>query len=159
MSKMDPKEIQLYYHPKDRLRMTCGDRSWHTVIPVWASPLGHPGKFLSLMDAKQQEITLIPRPEDLPRESWEAVQEELHRRYLTGKVERVLDAKGEWGATYWRVLTDRGEREFVTQNLQENAQWLGQGHILLTDVDGNKFEIKGLDQMDTTSKEIVGRVL
>lgn len=95
---------------------------------------------------------MIPGLDSLDPESRAAVEQELGRRYLTSQVERIISAKSEYGATYWLVQTERGEREFVTQSLQENAQWLGPTHLLLIDVDGNRFEIKDIELLDVKSR-------
>lgn len=156
---MNVSEIQLFYHPKDRLRMTHGDVSYVTVKPVWASPLTRPNQYLSLMNGKGEEIVLIENIDQLTSDSQNAVREELRRRYLTSQIHRVLSAKTEFGATYWHVVTDRGERDFVTQSLQENAQWLGTGHLLLLDVDGNRFELPNIPDLDANSQRILATVL
>ncbi|MBL8088637.1 MAG: DUF1854 domain-containing protein [Chthonomonas sp.] len=154
-----PKTLNLFYHPEDRLRLTIEDRSYPTVKPVWASPLTHPNRFLAMLDGKDQEIATVADPESLTPESLAAVREELRRRYLTATIYRVVDAKGEWGATYWTVETDRGVREFITQSLQENVQWLEENHLLLTDVDGNKFELPDVSKMDERSRTIIAGIL
>ncbi|NLC55935.1 MAG: DUF1854 domain-containing protein [Armatimonadetes bacterium] len=158
---MDPKTLRLFYEPRDRLRLTIGtERSYPTVKPVWAAPLSRPGRYLVLLDGKGEEITMIANPKEaLPPESWAAVQEELRRRYLTATVTAVLHAKVEFGATYWSVETDRGRRDFVTQNLQENALWLSDHHLLLLDVDGNRFEIPDLRALDSTSQRYIAAIL
>src|SRR5262245_668949 len=121
---MDPSDLKLFYHPKERLRLTLGEeKSYLTVKPVWAAPLSRPEAYLTLLDGKGEEIIMIPDPSALPPESAEAVQRELRLRDLTAIVTAIHHARQEFGATYWTVMTDRGEREFVTQNLQENALW------------------------------------
>lgn len=157
----DAKQYQLFYHPKDRLRLTIGeDRSVITVKPTWAAPLSYPKQYLSLLNGKGEEITTIARPEsDLPAESFAAVSKELTKRYLTSTISRIVSAKGEFGATYWHVITERGERDFVTQSLQENAQWLSPSHLLLIDVDGNRFEIPDIELLDTHSTRFLETIL
>lgn len=153
-------KLQLFHHPKDRLRLTVDDdRSYPTVKPVWASPLSYRERYLALMNGKGEEIVTIPDLADLEEASLNAVKVELDRRYLTSKVMHVLEAKTEFGATYWTVKTERGDREFVTENLQENAQWLAPGHLMLIDVDGNRFELRDIDDMDARSREYLGRTL
>src|SRR4051812_42277167 len=122
---MNPADITLFHHPEERLRLTIrDDKSYLTVKPVWAAPLSRPNTYLALLDGKDQEIALVPDLQKLPPASLEAVERELRRRYLTATVQAVNSARQEYGATYWSVETDRGPREFVTQNLQENAQWV-----------------------------------
>jgi hypothetical protein len=157
---MNPSELNLFFEPKDRLRMTVGeDRSFPTVKPAWAAPLSHPERYLALLDGKGDEIVTIPNPSDLPPASKKAVDDELYRRYLTADIARVIHAKTEFGATYWTVDTNRGRRDFVTQNLQENAQWLSPVHIMLIDVDGNRFEITDKTALDAKSQEFIAAIL
>jgi Domain of unknown function (DUF1854) len=157
---MDPTNLKLFYHPKERLRLTLGaEKSYLTVKPVWASPLSRPNAYLALLDGKGDEIVMIPDPSVLLPESAEAVQRELRQRDLTATVTSIRHVKQEYGATYWTVATDRGEREFVTQNLQENALWFSDSHLLLLDVDGNRFEIPDINTLDPRSRAYIGEIL
>jgi len=160
MPPINPQKITLFYSPKDRLRLTVSDeKSYVTVKPVWAAPLSRPNTYLALLDGKGDEIIMLSDPAALPAESLKAVNEELRRRYLTATVTRIVNAKVEYGATYWKVLSDRGERDFVTQSLQENAIWLSDRHLLLLDVEGNRFEINDVKALDAPSQKIIGAIL
>ena len=152
-------DVRLFYQPADRLRMTTEDRSWHTVKPVWVAPLSHPGRYLALLDAKGDEIMTIPDASILDKESFETVMEELRRRDMTAEVREIISAKVEYGSTYWRVITDKGTRDFVTQNLQENAMWLDENHLMLVDADGNRFELSDIGHLDNRSKMILYSVV
>jgi hypothetical protein len=157
---MNPKELKLFHHPKDTLRMTVSeDRSYTQVKPVWASPLTYPQRYLSLLNGKGEEIVTLPDPEELPPDSLQAVRLELQRRYLTSTVKLIQRARTEFGATYWHVVTERGEKDFVTQSLQENAQWLSPTHLMLIDVDGNRFEIPDTELLDLRSREMLAAVV
>ena len=157
---MKPEELKLFYEPKERLRLTVGDeRSYLSVKPVWAAPLSHPNAYLALMNGKGEEITVVPNPQELPSTSWAAVEWELRQRYLTATVHSILHARQEYGATYWTVATDRGDRDFVTQSLQENAQWFSDVHLLLLDVDGNRFEIPNVGALDARSQAYITAIL
>ncbi len=157
---MDLTTLEIFYHPKDRLRLTIpGDRSYPTVKPVWAAPLSQPGKYLALLDGKGNEIVLLPTLDTLSPDARAAVLAEVRLRYLTARVHAVTQARQEFGVTYWSVLTDRGARDFVTQNLQENAVWLSDTHLLLLDVDGSRFEIEDLARLDDTSRHFVETIV
>lgn len=157
---MNPTEIQLFHAPETRLRMTVAETvSYVTVKPVWAAPLSHPGRYLALLNGKGEEITTIADLDTLPAESQVAVKEEIRRRYLTPLITRIESARSEFGITYWTVQTDRGRREFVTQSLQENAQWISDCHLVLVDVDGNRFEIEDVNNLDITSQEYIERIV
>ncbi len=157
---VDPADLKLFYEPKDRLRLTVGeDRSYVTVKPVWAAPISHPNAFLALIDGKGNEIVTLPDPNVLSPENLAAVQAELRQRYLTAVVTAINSARQEYGATYWSVETDRGPRDFVTQSLQENAQWFSDTHLLLLDVDGNRFEIPDVAVLDARSRAFINAIL
>ncbi len=146
--------MRLFYYPEGRLRMTVEDRSYLEVRPVWASPVSYPGKYLALIDAKDNELVMFTDPgKEIDGENWDVLKKELDRRYLTGMVLEIIEAKTIFGYTYWTVVTDRGKKEFVTMSLQENAQWMSPTHLLLQDVDGNQFEIPDIDKLDAESRK------
>ncbi len=156
----DLNHLKLFFEPSDRLRLTVGeDRSYVTVKPAWSSPLSYPDRYLALLDGKGDEILTVVQPKDLPGESYDAVQAELRRRYLAPTITKITNAKVEFGATYWHVETDRGQRDFVTQSLQENAQWLSEKHLVLVDVDQNRFEIPNIEALDSESLRFIHSIL
>ena len=155
-----PKDLRLFYEPAGTLRLTVGDeRSYPKVSLFQASPLKRPGQYLSLLDSKSEEIALVPRLDDFTPESRAVAEEELRRRYLTAKIVALTGLKQEFGVTYWHVATDRGPRDFVVQSLSESCLWLSDSHILIVDVDGNRFEIADRRALDTYSQKLLDSVL
>ena len=153
-------KIRLFREPPWTLRLTIeADRSYTRVKIVRAAPLTHPDRYISLLDAKDEEVCMIQELTQLDAEMQTIVKEELDRRYLTSVVLKVNSVRSEFGTSYWEVDTNRGEREFVVQNVAENAQWLGDNRILLLDVDGNRFEIESLRDLDKKSLGYIELVL
>jgi hypothetical protein len=74
-------------------------------------------------------------------------------------VTAVSDAREEDGATDWTVETDRGRRDFVTQNRQENALWFSDTPRLLRDGDGNRFEIPDVSAREARSRALIDPIL
>lgn len=148
--------MRLFYEPEGRLRLTLEDRSYIEVRPVWASPMSHPGKYLALVDGRDKEILMLTHPEkELSKENWEVAQLDLQRRYLNGFILEIHEAKTVFGYTYWTVTTERGRREFVTMSLQENAQWLSPVHLIIMDVDGNRFEVSDVERLPIESRKLL----
>lgn len=146
-------DFSVIEQPEGRLRLIQEDRCWISFRPTWASPISHPGRFLALLDGRDEMILMINDPQELDDKLRAQLMEELNRRYLSATVTKVHRAKTEFGTTYWDVETTRGNREFVTQSLQENAQWMGPNHLLLIDVDGNRYEIPDTTALDKVSRE------
>lgn len=158
--RVEIDEIRLFREPAWVLRLTIdGDRSYLKVKVVRAAPLSHPTRYICLLDAKDEEICMIDDLKPLNREMRALIEEELDRRYLTATIQRVHAVRNEYGTSYWDVQTDRGPREFVVQNVAENAQWLGDHRLLITDVDGNRFEIPHLNELDKKSLAAVEQVV
>lgn len=146
-------EFSLGYFPEGRLRLITKDRCWLQVRPAWASPIKHPGRFLSLMDGKDREIVMLPEGlKGLPENERAILETELRRRYLTSQIIKIHDARTVFASAYWTVETDRGPREFVTQSMHENAQWHAPTHLVLVDVDGNRYEVRDVNALDDESK-------
>ena len=158
--QVDMARVRLFREPPWILRLTIeGDRSYTRVKVVRAAPLSHPGRYISLLDEKDEEVCMIPDLKELDEGMRAIVEEELDRRYLTSTVQRVLTMRNEFGTSYWDVQTNRGRREFVVQNAAESAQWLGEYRLLLVDVDDNRFEIPDLRGLDKKSLSLVEMVL
>ena len=153
-------ELRLFREPAWVLRLTIGsDRSYLKVKVVRAAPLSYPDRYISFLDGKDEEICMVDDLGELDEEARAIIAEELDRRYLTSVVEEVYSLRNEFGTSYWDVQTNRGRREFVVQNVAENAQWLGDHRVLLLDVDGNRFEIPNMEALDRRSLGLIEQVL
>jgi uncharacterized protein DUF1854 len=157
---IDPRTLRLFYDPPGTVRLTVGDeRSYHTVKLYQAWPLSMPGRCVSFQDGRGEEILMLEDLAGLDPKSRAVAEEELRRRYLTARVEAVWNVRTEFGVTYWHVLTDRGERDFVVQSLSESCVWLSESHVMIVDVDGNRFEIPDLKALDRASRAQLAAVL
>ena len=157
---VDPKAIRLFREPPWKLRMTIeNDRSYLKVRVVCAAPLSHPSQYLCFLDEKNEVICTIKNLSDLDPESRRLAQEELEQRYMTAIVEQVNSLRHEFGVSYWDVQTNRRRREFVVQDVSENAHWLSDRRLLLVDVDGNRFEIPDLKRLDQKSLRLIEMVI
>ena len=158
--KVAVAKLRLFREPAWVLRLTIEeDRSYLKVKVVRAAPLSHPDHYISFLDSKDEEICMVDELKELDPQTLKVVTEELDRRYLTAVVESVHSVRNEFGTSYWDVATSRGRREFVVQNVAENAQWLGGRRLLLVDVDGNRFDFPDLDLLDKRSQGFVEEVL
>ena len=154
------KDIVLFRSPPWALRLTVrNDRSYLRVKIVRAAPLSYPEQFISILDEKDVEICMIKDLAEVELDTRALIEEELEKRYLTSIVKRVISIRSEYGTSYWDVETDRGNREFVIQNVSENAQWPSERRLLLLDVDGNRFEIPDLDALDVRSRTMIENLL
>lgn len=157
--RLDVGRLHIFREPAWKLRLTIDDdRSHLSVKIVRAAPLSHPDRYISFLDSEDEEICMVEDPGQLDEATRAIVNDELDRRYLTSTVLQINSVRNEFGTSYWDVDTDRGEREFVVQNVAENARWFGANRLLIIDVDGNRFEFPRLDTLDKKSLRLVERV-
>jgi len=154
---LDVKKLR-FFKRGATLRLTVEeDRSYLKVSVLRAFPLSEPDRFLSVRDDANNEVGLIVDPADLSVENRKLVEEELERRYLVPAVTRIVAAKERFGTVDWTIETDRGVCRFTTRNLRENVQRPAPGRIILNDVDGNRYDIRNIDDLSRESQELLFR--
>ncbi len=156
---LDPKRIKIFRVagvPRLTLR---DDRSWSKVSVARAFPLSDPDHYLGFLDGDGKDIGLLHDPGQLDPESRQIVDEELEKRYFVPVVERVLLIKEEFGTIYWTVETDRGQKELIVRNLRDSLQELSASRVIITDVDGNRFEFPDVSKLDGKSQGVILRNL
>ena len=152
---LDLNKLRFFKHGVT-LRLTVeGDRSHLMVSVLRAFPLSEPGRFFSVRDGANREVGMIVDPAGLSEENQKLVYEELVRRYLVPAVKRILAAKERFGTVDWEMETDRGVRKLTTRNLRENVQRPAPGRIILSDVDGNRYDIRNIDELDLNSQQLL----
>jgi ABC-type glutathione transport system ATPase component len=156
---VDPREIGLAREPAGTLRLRLENKSYDNIQLARVAPLSDPEHYVSFLNDRGEEICMIRDPADLDETSRQILREELARRYMTASVERIYSVHSELSISYFDVQTNRGRREFVVQNIHESTRWLGEGRLLLIDVDGNRFEIPMLDALDKRSARLITRLL
>jgi hypothetical protein len=129
------------------------------ITVVRAAPLSDPDHYICFLDAHGREISMLEDPSALDAGSLRILREELDRHYLTSEICSLRAARREAGACYFDAETSRGRREFVVQESPETIRWLGDQHLLLIDVDGNRFDATDIRTLDRKSARLLMAVL
>lgn len=141
------------------LRLTLtGERTVLRVKTRRCFPLGAPGRFISVRDGSDQEIGIIPDLMDLPPEWRSWIEDDLSMRYFMPVVKSIVSLKQRWGGLEWRLETDRGGRKVITKRIHDCVSEVDQGRYLMTDVDGNRYELR-LDALDAASRLKLDKLL
>lgn len=133
------------------LKMTLGEDEYTSVAIYRAFPHSLGDRYLSVRDANNKEIGIISDLADFANEQVELIKGELERRYFTPIIKSVHKLKEEFGYIYWEVETDRGPRRFTTKNSHECILPLSQQRLIITDVDGNRFDVPNYRALDAKS--------
>lgn len=136
-----------------------GSSSWKDCHIVLCRPLNEPAGLGLLEDKSGTELAMLQPLENLNAASQKVLQNSLRLRGLTARILSIDSLAHQYGAVYWSVKTDRGAREFVLRGLTEHVRWLGDKRIIITDVDGNRFEISDMSALDKPSRDLLDLVL
>jgi hypothetical protein len=117
-----------------------------------AFPLSEPERYVSLRNEKNEELGLLVEPSRLDPVSRAIVEEELRRRYVLPVVQRVVAIRERFEVIECRVETDRGPCQFSVRNLRENVLRPAPSRFILTDVDGNRYDIPDLRALPPASQ-------
>ncbi len=127
--------------------------------PVWQEasllrmfPLSDEYGWLAVLNADGKELGVLRDLHGMAHDSLAAVREELRRRYLVPRITAILAVRDRADVTEWRVETDRGPAVFQVRHLSENLKQPLPGHLSLTDVEGNRYDIPDLGALDDDSR-------
>jgi hypothetical protein len=149
---LDPKKLRFFRHGAT-LRLMLEDECSYLQVTVFRMfPLSEPQRYLSARDGANKEIGVIVNPRELDAESQRLVAEELERRYLVPIIQRIVAVKERFGTVDWEVETNRGVCRFTTRNLRENVSQPSPKRYILSDVDGNRYDVRDLTALDATSQ-------
>ncbi|HLK56437.1 MAG TPA: DUF1854 domain-containing protein [Chthonomonadaceae bacterium] len=156
---LDAKRMRVFRQAGVARMTLLEDRSWIKIQVARSFPLSDPDHYLGILDGAGKDVGLLIDPSLLDPESRKVVDEELEKRYFVPIVERVLSVKEEYGTVYWKVETDRGEKEIIVRNMRDNLQELSAARVIVTDVDGNRFEFPDIMKLDGKSQGLIMRNL
>lgn len=125
------------------LYLETGGKEYARVGVYLTFPITMPEEYISIREAnaKAREIGIIEKLCLLPEEQQEMIREQIRLRYFMPVITKVLDVKDEYGFAYWHVMTTFGVCRFTTHMSGEAVITLGESRLLITDIDGNRYEI------------------
>ena len=118
-------------------------------------PLSDPESFISIREAdeKAKEIGVIKKLSDIAKDQAELIREQIKLRYFMPEITKVIDVKDEYGYAYWNVITSFGACRFTTGMGGDSVVSLSDARILITDIDGNRYEIRDFNAMTPAEKK------
>ena len=103
----------------------------------------------SLGDLK--EIGIVSDIEVFEKKQKQYLLNELNRKYFTPVIEIIYSLKDKYGFSYWEVKTDAGKLKFTVNDAFRNIIKITDDRIIINDVNGNRYEVKSLENFDKAS--------
>ena len=152
---LNPRHTTLRRDAFNRLELTLADGTHHHDVRVLrAFPLSALRICIVLQDAAGAEIGLIEDPHALDRASRKALDAALAETYFPTKITAVRAVRSKHGFTSWEFDTDRGRCTVYVRD-RSDIRWLAGGRLMFTDVNGMKYEIPRVDDLDEHSQGIL----
>lgn len=106
---------------------------------------------ISVLTADNEEIGMIAEAGDFPEEAATLLKEELDRKYLMPTITAIHMLKDNFGFSTWKVESDIGPLEFTLRDTYRSMLKVGEGRVIITDSDGNRYEIPDVNKLDKKS--------
>lgn len=155
---LDPNHIRLRKEGYE-LTLTVDDRSYLQVEVRRAFPLSRRNQYIAFFDSEDKEIGMLHDVRLLPMDMRVLIEQELDKRYFTARIRKIHSCKEDIGLFKLDVDTDKGRREFHLRNLRDNVLRMGGSRLILTDVHGNRFEIRDVERLDARSLANIAKIV
>lgn len=131
------------------------DKEYDRVGVYLTFPLTNPEEFISIREAdeKAKEIGIVEKLSVLSKDQQDMLREQIKLRYFMPVITKVLDIKDEYGYAYWNVITSFGACRFTTQMSGDAVVSLSDSRYLVTDIDGNRYEIPDFYQLGVMERK------
>ena len=114
-------------------------------------PFEEPERYLSVLDGDQKELGIIEDLAVFGEEECKILRSELERKYYLKKILTIDRLKDRYGFTYWDVTTPEGKTSFTLQDTQRSIQKMDENRLMIIDIDGNRYEIPNVSELDRQS--------
>jgi hypothetical protein len=150
---IDPRTVTIRSDPHGGVTVRMADgTTFYQARLVEALPIMRRRKFVVVYDRDGEEIGVLRDVRDLDPESEQVARTVLDRSYFLSRITSIQRIRERYGVATWYVTTDRGPRVFEVRSRSESVWWLGASRILIKDPDGNRYEIRDLNKLDSRSR-------
>lgn len=118
-------------------------------------PVTSPEEYISIREAddKAREIGVVKKLSALDKDQADMLREQLRLRYFTPEITKIIDIKTEYGYGYFNVVTNFGACRFTIHNGGGAVVSLSDSRIMITDLDGNRFEIPDIYSLSASERK------
>lgn len=109
-------------------------------------------EYIAVLGEENREIGLIYNIEDFGAEDKALLVTEIERKYFSPEISVIHSQKERYGFSYWKVTDKSGKKfEFTMQDTFRNIIRIGDDRAMLVDVNGNRYSIPDVSNLDRKS--------
>lgn len=156
---LDPAQIKVWMpEGGSQPHVELEDRCLPSARLRRAFPLSSPKTHISVQDSKGKEVGILSSLDAVEPESRKVIEEELDRRYFSPRITKIDSLKQDAGMWLFHVQTQRGPAEFYVRNWRDSAYEIGNGRWQIHSVEGLRYEILRLEELDERSQQFLDQV-
>ncbi|MCL1951293.1 MAG: DUF1854 domain-containing protein [Oscillospiraceae bacterium] len=148
-------DCRFYRNERGFLGLALGGTDYKRVQLSRALPFSDPGRYLCVADMEGKEVAVLESLEDFEDEQRALLEAELGIRYFYPVVTQVKSIKEKMGSYYLDLAIGEYKKTIAVKDISKNLKQLGNGKIILTDVDGNRFLIPDVYQIQKKSLQML----
>ena len=133
-----------------------GEEAWIEVTLGRLFPLSEPGGWFAVLDKEDKELGVLEDMTSLSRDSAASLRFELRRQYMVPEIRRVVTCRTRLDLVEWDVETDRGRVTFLVKQHQEQPYSPMPNRIVITDIEGNTYDVPDISKLDPESQKALG---
>lgn len=150
---LEPSRLHVEVAPNGTLRAVIeGERCGRNVVVLRAFPLSAPQDHIVLRDGAGKELGVLESLSVVDERTRGLLQDALDRQYFLPRILKINSLRERFGSAVWGVETDRGPITISSANIIDALTELGSGRYLLRDSEGNRYEIRDVENMDEESQ-------
>lgn len=126
------------------ISLKYNDITYDNISIIRTFPFTEPNKYLSVREScgKMKEIGMIDSLfDDFEKETVDIISKNLELRYYMPVIEKIQSIKESNGSVHFKVGTNHGNIAFSLQSNGNHFSYLSDTRILITDLEGNRYEI------------------
>ncbi|GAK39852.1 DUF1854 domain-containing protein [Paenibacillus urinalis] len=150
---LQPADVMFSRGPGGVLQGVIEGALYSEILVYRTFPFKYTSQYISIRNAKGDELGIIEDISQLDDESAEELGRELQFRYFLPRVTRVDSVKEKSELWVWELQTTLGPTRMAMRNLHEHVQYPGEGRLILTDINGKRCEILDWRALDQHSRK------
>ena len=155
---LDIKDVVFYTASGGFMGLRHKDSDYKHVVLRRIMPIEHPMEYISVADHENKEIGILRSVADLPDDQRTLVETELDNRYYSPQVLDVLSVKDKLGYVYMEMkLKNKQGRVYdkscAIKDVSRNIRTLPNESVLIFDVDGNRYTIPLISELNKASQK------
>jgi len=151
---VEPARVRVWEDAFHRFHVSLDGEEFTDVRAVRTFPVSGKADYVSFLDEGGKEVVLLKHPHKLDKASRAALHKAFEKMYYVPVITCVYSITEKMGVTNWQVMTDRGYASFEVVG-REHIRRLPERRFLITDADGNRFEIKDVLELDERSQTLI----